>query len=67
MDTNTTGSKSGWNILDWCREAGFSKSTYYNLEGEGKAPRSVKIRRRRLIIEAPADYLNRIGGTSHAA
>jgi predicted DNA-binding transcriptional regulator AlpA len=61
--------KAGWNMPEWCKGAGVSKSTVYNwityerTHGGDIAPRRVKIRGRTIIVESPAAYLARIHAT----
>jgi hypothetical protein len=51
--------QAGWSISQWCKSVGICRQTFYNLPAELR-PASVKIRRRRIIGESPADYLRRI-------
>ena len=61
-----SNTRAGWAIPPWCEEAGYSRATLYNLPPELQ-PHSVKIRKRRIIIEAPSDYLARIRSLQQAA
>jgi hypothetical protein len=56
---DTTTGQVGYSISDWCREAGFGKSTYYLEQREGRGPKTVKIRGRTLIVEGPAAWYQR--------
>jgi hypothetical protein len=56
---------AGHSVRNWCRAAGFSKATLYTLPFELQ-PVSVKIGKRRIVIEQPADYLRRIAETRAA-
>jgi hypothetical protein len=56
---------AGWAIPDWCAEAGISRTAEHMLPGDMK-PRSVKIGRRRIIIEPPRDWLLRIEAAQRA-
>lgn len=51
--------RAGWQVRDWCKIVGICTATFYNLD-DAQRPSSVKIRDRRLIIEAPAAYLQRV-------
>ncbi len=51
--------QAGWSIPEWCRAVGISRASYYNLP-PGQQPRTAHIGRRHIVIEAPADFLNRI-------
>ena len=52
-----TGPKRVSSVEEFCRDHGFSKSHFYQLEKDGKAPRSMKLGRRRLIsVEAAAEW-----------
>ena len=50
---------AGFHVDPWCRAAGISRPTYYSLP-EAAKPRSVKVGDRRLILETPAAWLERI-------
>jgi hypothetical protein len=54
-----TGLVVGQSINDWCREAGFGKSTFYVLARAGQGPKIVKVRGRTLITETAAAYFER--------
>jgi hypothetical protein len=54
---------AGFAIAAWCRAVGISRATYYNLPS-ALQPSSVKIGKRRIIREAPAQYLSRISQES---
>ena len=54
------GTRIGWRISQFCRAAGIGRSTFYALPKEQK-PRSVKMGRSRIIVEAPTVWLRRIG------
>lgn len=59
MDSRNDLPAAGFAITPWCRAAGYSRATYYNLP-DALRPQSVKVGKRRIIIEQPADYLQRI-------
>ena len=42
-------------IRDFCASNGFSRSTYYNLKREGKAPREMLVGERRVVISPEAE------------
>lgn len=44
--------RRGWSIQEVCAIYGWSRSYFYRLEKQGKAPKSLKIGRRRLILES---------------
>lgn len=46
-----------WNRPEWCAALNLGGSTFYTLEIR---PRSVKIGKRLLIVESPAEYVARI-------
>lgn len=53
--------KSGWRIDEWCAATGIKgRSTYYALPAE-IAPASVRVRTMHIIVESPADWLQRVG------
>ena len=49
----------GYAIDIWCTSVGISRATFYKLDGNLK-PSQVKIGKRRLIVERPADYMARL-------
>lgn len=51
--------RAGYDILAWCEAVGISRATFYKLDGTLK-PSQVKIGKRRLIVERPADYMARL-------
>lgn len=59
MQTAIPLTVAGFALEAWCKATGYSRATYYNLPIELQ-PQSVKIGRRRIISETPADYLRRI-------
>jgi hypothetical protein len=50
------GSKAGWRVNEWARDAGLGRSSVYNLLAAG-AITSVKVGKARVITTAPADFL----------
>lgn len=44
-----TQPKSAYTIAEACHQANISRSFYYKLHSEGKAPKSIKLGQRRLI------------------
>ena len=61
----TKTARAGFHITDWCDAVGFSRATYYNLPVELQ-PQSVRIGGRRLVIESPHDYLQRVANSQQA-
>jgi len=51
--------RAGWDLADWCTAVGIARPTFYTIP-EAQRPSSVKIGTRRIITEAPADYLRRV-------
>ncbi len=51
-----------WSVDDWVADVGICRGTFYALKGD-RAPRSTTVGRRRLIMEAPRDYLARMSQT----
>jgi len=58
--------RAGYDIPAWCAAVGISRATFYKLDGELK-PVSVKIGKRHLIVERPADYMARLAKLCAAA
>lgn len=52
--------KAGWRISEWCAAVGIARSTFYTLTGE-RAPASVTVGAMHIIMEAPKDWLRRVG------
>lgn len=50
---------AGFAIGPWCRAAGYSRATFYNLPVELR-PHSVKVGKRHIIRETPEAYLARL-------
>lgn len=62
---STAPTTAGWRPADWLSAVGISKPTEQRLP-ESMRPKSVKVGRRRVIIEAPEKWLKRVarnGGT----
>ena len=57
--------RAGWPVGDFADAAGVSRALIYTLPKE-IWPRSVKIGKRRLITEQPADWLRRVGQATEA-
>jgi hypothetical protein len=51
--------RAGFSIDEFCSAVGYCRATFYNLPDELR-PRSVLIRRRRIIVEPPVEYLARL-------
>lgn len=48
----------GWSVNAWCRAVGIARPTFYNLPDDQK-PLSAKVGKRRIIVDAPQDFLKR--------
>lgn len=59
-----TPERAAWNRPDWCAALNLGISTFYTLQ---IPPRTIKIGKRLLIVESPADYAARIAATQAAA
>ena len=55
-----------YSIRDFCAVSGIGKSFLYKLWKRGAGPSSIKLGRRRLITESPADYLRHAGESEPA-
>ncbi len=51
--------RCGFTLTEWCALTSISRPKLYTLAANMR-PKSIKIGRRTVIIEAPADYLARI-------
>lgn len=51
--------RAGWSIPEFCAACNFSRGTFYNLTDELR-PRQIKILKRTIVIEPPAQYLARL-------
>jgi hypothetical protein len=58
METSTE-TRAGWPVRAWCASTTLSAATLYALPLD-KWPASVKLGKRRIIIEGPADWLRRM-------
>jgi hypothetical protein len=63
--TSTTD-RAGWDISSWCGACGFSRAKYYTLPDDMR-PRSLKIGKRHIVIEPPADFLARLAEAQEVA
>ena len=54
-----TLAQAGYPIAAWCEAANISRATFYALPHEIK-PSTVKVGKRRIVIEAPGDFLRRV-------
>ena len=52
---------AGWSIPNWCALTSISRAGFYVLTHR---PKTVKLRRRTVVIESPRDYLHRIAELS---
>jgi len=62
----TAPARAGWDIPSYCAACGFSRATFYNLPDESR-PRSLKLGRRRIVVEPPAAFLARLASAQEAA
>jgi predicted DNA-binding transcriptional regulator AlpA len=58
--------RAGWSIEQFAQAAGLSRSRIY-LFPESEAPRSVKIGRRRVYVESPKAWLERLAAAQRDA
>ncbi len=58
--------RAGWSIPSYCEACNFSRATFYNLPDD-KRPRSLKIGKRHIVIEPPAEFLARLAAKQDAA
>ena len=57
---------AGYAPAEWCRRTSISRAKMYALPRDLQ-PRSIKLGRRRIIIEDPAAYLARLAQSQEAA
>ena len=62
-DEPLTNERAGWAVRQWCAATSISRSTLYALPPETQ-PRSITFGRRRIVVEAPVDWLQRVGRAS---
>jgi hypothetical protein len=62
METVMASQKSGRDLASWCNEIGCTRAFIYGLP-ENQKPRTVKIGRRRFVLETPQEYLERMAAT----
>jgi len=65
MPDVATTDRAGWSIPSYCAACDFSRASFYNLPPELR-PRSIKLGKRRIIIEPPAEYLARLAAAQGA-
>ncbi len=58
--------RAGWSIPLYCIACGFSRATFYTLPDD-RRPRSLKIGKRHIVIEPPAEFLARLAAEQEAA
>ncbi len=56
----------GYRVGEWCRAIGISRPTFYNLKGD-LAPRSKRLKKIPVILEAPGEYAARIAALQASA
>lgn len=59
MDEANLSGKAALELGEWCRATNVSRATYYATPDE-KKPATVRIGRKLLILETPADWLARM-------
>ncbi len=59
LNATTTTDRAGWSVPSYCAACDFSRATFYNLPDDLR-PRSLKLGKRRIIIEPPSVYLVRL-------
>jgi hypothetical protein len=64
-NANSVG-KAGYSPAEWCRRTSISRAAFYALP-VSLQPRSIKLGRRRIIIEDPVAYLTRLAQSQEAA
>jgi hypothetical protein len=58
--------RAGYSVADYCPIVGYSRPYYYLLSPDLR-PKSIKLGKRRIIIEAPRAYLERLAAAQEAA
>lgn len=61
---NPPNGRAAWNVPEWSAALTIGRATYYTLKVR---PRSIRIGKRVVIIESPADYAIRIAAMQGAA
>lgn len=56
----------GFSLTEWCELTSISRSKLYTLPPDLR-PKSIKFGRRKIVIEAPADYLQRIAAAQEGS
>lgn len=51
--------RAGYDIKTWCGAVSISRASFYTLPANLR-PRTVKLGKRHIVIEAPENYLNRM-------
>ncbi len=54
--------QAGFNLTEWCELTSISRPKLYTLPTDLR-PKIIKVGRRTIVIEAPADYLKRVAAT----
>jgi hypothetical protein len=65
MDDKPHTAQAGYAVEQWATLAGISRAGAYKLPADLR-PQSVKIGKRRIIIEQPADWLRRVAEMQRA-
>ena len=62
----TATQRAGWDIQSYCAVCGFSRALFYRLPAD-RRPRSLKLGKRHIVIEPPAEYLSRLAEAQEAS
>jgi predicted DNA-binding transcriptional regulator AlpA len=65
VSESTKTDRAGWSIPSYCEACNFSRATFYNLPDD-RRPRSLKIGKRHIVIEPPAEFLARLAAEQEA-
>jgi hypothetical protein len=57
VNSRLDNNHGGWNIQSWCESVGICRASFYLLQDR---PKVVKLGRRSIVVESPADYLQRV-------
>ena len=58
--------RAGWSIPSYCEACNFSRALFYKLPPD-RRPRTLKIGKRHIVIEPPAQFLARLAAEQEAA
>jgi hypothetical protein len=57
--------RAGWDIPSWCGACDISRAKFYTLSPQMR-PRTLKLGKRHIVIESPAEYLGRLAAAQEA-